>query len=264
MNSKIYSTVKLTWEQVAWYLESILSSILGRPFQCTCQSEEGDYWSVAAVNDRFSYGEIKQLLNHVQASGETGQCSLPVDAPSSRSVDMELSRLLLKEVIHTDWEEECITDEALWLIGVDMATIVLPDDDLLILGSLIVDSKKLWDKDEFIERLFDEGGTFTELVELCNRYVHDFHNELYWHYPVSDGCFNGAYFVPVREGILCLPYNVIDCENHECFESQGVRLCTAEEMRCFIHDWNQTDTELRNAMSAFYQFLTRKEANHEA
>ena len=259
--SKVYNTLKLTWEQVAWYLENILSGFLGRPIQCTCQAEDNSYWSVAATNDRFSYAEIERLLSYVRAAGKIGRGSLPVDAPDSRSLDMELARMLLQQVLHTTWEEECITDKALWLIGIQMDALSLPDtdQDLFFLGDLSIDCSKLWGKEEFVQYLFDEGGTFTQLADLCDRYVHEFHNELYWHFPISDGDFNGVYFVLVKEGILCLPYNVIDCEDHECFESQGVRLCTAEDLGFFIHDWNRTDTELRNAMSAFYQFLTRKE-----
>ena len=259
--NKVYNTLKLTWEQVAWYLESILSSLLGRPFQCTCQAEDNSYWSVASTNDRFSYAEIESLLRMVHATGKAGRGSLPVDAPDSRSLDMELARMLLKQVLHTTWEEECITDSALWLIGIQLDALSLLDTDqnLFVIGNLAIDCSKLWGKEEFVESLFDEGGTFTTMTDLC---VGEFGNELYWQFPVSDGAYNGVYFVLVKEGVLCLPYNVIDCENHECFESQGVRLCTAEEMGFFIHEWNRTDTELRNAMSAFYQFLTRKEGIH--
>ena len=262
--NKVYNTLKLTWEQVAWYLESILSSLLGRPFQCTCQAEDNSYWSVASTNDRFSYAEIESLLRMVHATGKAGRGSLPVDAPDSRSLDMELARMLLKQVLHTTWEEECITDSALWLIGIQLDALSLLDTDqnLFVIGNLAIDCSKLWGKEEFVESLFDEGGTFTTMTDLCDRYVGEFGNELYWQFPVSDGAYNGVYFVLVKEGVLCLPYNVIDCENHECFESQGVRLCTAEEMGFFIHEWNRTDTELRNAMSAFYQFLTRKEGLH--
>lgn len=262
--NKVYNTLKLTWEQVTWYLENILSGFLGRPIQCSCRAEDNSYWSVAAVNGRFSYAEIEHMLCFVQATGKTGRGSLPVDAPDSRSLDMELARLLLQKVLHTTWEEECITDTALWLIGIGKDALLSDvDQDLFVLDDLTIDCSKLWGKDELVERLFDEGGDFTQLAALCDRYVGEFGNELYWHFPVSDGAYNGVYFVLVKEGVLCLPYNVIDCEDHECFESPGARLCTAEEMGFFIHDWNRVDTDLRNAMSAFYQLLTRKEAGHE-
>ena len=179
--SKVYNTLKLTWEQVAWYLENILSGFLGRPIQCTCQAEDNSYWSVAATNDRFSYAEIERLLSYVRAAGKIGRGSLPVDAPDSRSLDMELARMLLQQVLHTTWEEECITDKALWLIGIQMDALSLPDtdQDLFFLGDLSIDCSKLWGKEEFVQYLFDEGGTFTQLADLCDRYVHEFHNELY-------------------------------------------------------------------------------------
>ena len=151
--SKVYNTLKLTWEQVAWYLENILSGFLGRPIQCTCQAEDNSYWSVAATNDRFSYAEIERLLSYVRAAGKIGRGSLPVDAPDSRSLDMELARMLLQQVLHTTWEEECITDKALWLIGIQMDALSLPDtdQDLFFLGDLSIDCSKLWGKEEFVQ-----------------------------------------------------------------------------------------------------------------
>lgn len=112
-------------------------------------------------------------------------------------------------------------------------------------------------KDEFVETLFSAGGTFTDLAALCEKYESAYGTPLYWMYPITDGRYNGCYFVAVQEGVLVLSYNVIDEENHEVFERESARLCSAEEMSSFLHDWNLQAGELSETLTSLLTFLKR-------
>ena len=57
-NIESFTTLKLELSRVAWYIGNLLSALLGRQIECTAQAEDDGYWSVAAVNDRFSNKEM--------------------------------------------------------------------------------------------------------------------------------------------------------------------------------------------------------------
>ena len=82
----------------------------------------------------------------------------------------------------------------------DQPSIAIPLPD----GSFLraVGYPKLMSKDEFVEKLFDDGGTFTALTNLCEDNEVDFGTPLYWMHPYTDGLYNGCYFALVREGVL--------------------------------------------------------------
>ena len=43
--------------------------------------------------------------------------ALPTESNTTRSLEMALSRALLKNILKLDWEREFFSDEGLWLIG---------------------------------------------------------------------------------------------------------------------------------------------------
>ena len=118
--------------------------------------------------------------------------------------------------------------------------------------------------EEFVKKLFDEGGTYTELTTLCEAYEYEYGTPLYWLHPFTDGKYNGCYFVMVREGVLVLSYDEIDGCDHEIFVKESARLCDAEEMRCFLTEWNVRSTVLTGTISSLLYFLERKEAGGDA
>lgn len=60
-----YTTLKLELSRVAWYLGNLLSALLGREIHCTAKAEDDIYWSVAAIDDRFSNSEVISLIRYV-------------------------------------------------------------------------------------------------------------------------------------------------------------------------------------------------------
>lgn len=58
----------------------------------------------------------------------------------------------------------------------------------------------------------------------------------------------GTFFVPVQEGILSLPYDVVEREDYEVFTLEDTALCDATSMEVFLEDWDSFSGQLRQAM----------------
>lgn len=263
---KRFTTLKLELSRVAWYLGNLLSALLGREIICTAQSEDGCYWGVRAVNDRFSNSKVIDLIQYVGGDATMIRCSIPPDSNSSKSISMELCEALLKHVLKLEWKQEFITEDALWLLGDWPEPVCLPeaDEDLIFIDSRVIDCSKLMTKDDFVEALFEDGGTFTALTDLCERNQKSFGTPLYWMHPYTDGLHNGCYFVLVMEGVLVVSYDAIDWEEHEVFERESARLCGFEEMQNFAWDYQKQTTEMLDTLNAFLFFLERREDRKHA
>ena len=174
---------------------------------------------------------------------------------------MDLCEALLKHVLKMYWKQEFVTEDALWLPGNWPEPIQLPeaDENLIFIDSRVIDCSKLMTMEDFVEKLFEEGGTFTALTNLCEDNEVDFGTPLYWMHPYTDGLYNGCYFVLVREGVLALSYDAIDWEDHEVFDRESARLCDADEMRSFYWEYKKRTGEMLDTMKAFLFFLERRE-----
>ena len=257
--SNILQTIKLSWEEVGTLVGSVISAALKREVICRGGFDDYDYWTVSDTTGRFSHEDLDILLDYVDASTEIRQIVFLGDSDTTVALDMELSQALLRKKLNTFWEQELIKEDGLWLIGID-------SEHLNYAGTITIDRKiismdTLWSKEELVEQLFDAGGSETALSDVCDRYVKQYGNQLYWSYPITDGEYNGVYFVLVQEGVLCLPYDVIDGEEYELFERDGVRLLSAEEMGYFISDWKRASRELEEVMDSFMNYLKARERN---
>ena len=253
------TALKLTCEFISRQFEKILSLLLGRPFICHTRCEDDSYWSVSAVNDTFTNAEIVHLVKAVNGSDKMLSLALPIDSNTSRSLEMDLCRALLQYFLKLQWDTEFVVKDAVWILGdfCPCGGILDINPNLLSVDSQIIDCSRLMPKDEFVETLFSAGGTFTDLAALCEKYESAYGTPLYWMYPITDGRYNGCYFVAVQEGVLVLSYNVMDEENHEVFERESARLCSAEEMSSFLHDWNLQAGELSETLTSLLTFLKR-------
>ena len=162
---QMLSALKLPWDAISRYLETLISAILGRFFTCSTKGENDDYWRTSVLCDTFTNVEIVRLVNAVNGDDNMLRHALPVDSTASRSLEMGLCQALLKRALKLDWENEFVSPDALFIIGKFPAAPKLPDvnQDLIHIDSATIDSSTLMSKDEFLEKLFDEGGTFTDL-----------------------------------------------------------------------------------------------------
>ena len=258
---QIYQTLKLNWEEIGTLTGTMISVVLKRDVTCRAAFDDYNYWTVSDTAGRFSHDDLDMLLDYVDADSEIRKIVFGFDSDTTEALDMELSQALLRKKLNTAWERELVTEDGLWLVGIDSGR--LNYTGTITISGRIISMDTLWPKDEFVKRLFEAGGSEADLSDLCDRYVKQYGNQLYWPYPISDGEYNGVYFVLVQEGVLCLPYDEIDKDEYEIFEEDGVRLLTAEEMGYFISDWKRESCELEKVMNIFRNYLKARENNVE-
>lgn len=254
---QIYQTLKLSWEEIGTLTGTMISVVLKRDVTCRAAFDDYNYWTVSDTAGRFSHDDLDILLDYVDADSEIRKIVFGFDSDTTEALDMELAQALLKKKLNTSWERELVTEDGLWLVGIDSGR--LNYTGTITINGRIISMDTLWPKDEFVKRLFEAGGSEADLSDLCDRYVKQYGDQLYWPYPISDGEYNGVYFVLVQEGVLCLPYDEIDKDEYEIFEEDGVRLLTAEEMGYFISDWKRESCELEKVMNIFRNYLKARE-----
>lgn len=261
-----YTALKLPWVQVAKYVSSLVSAVLEREITCEARREDDEYWSVAAENDCFTNVEVVRLVKAVDGNERMLSFALPVDSNTTKSLEMDLCSALLKRAMNLVWDTEFVTAEALWVTDRFPEDAMLPEPNrhLLYVDSAVVDCRELMPMEEFVRKLFEEGGTYTDLTSICEAYEFEYGTPLYWMHPFTDGKYNGCYFVMVQEGVLVISYDEIDGCDHEIFVKESARLCDAEEMRCFLTEWNIRSTVLTGTISSLLNFLERKEATPDA
>ena len=262
---KIYSTVKLEWDRVAVCLEEMLSMILATNIRCKCRCEDNNYWSVAATNHDFTVPEIRRLLMTVQAPESWYSSNIPTDSETSKSLDMDLCRALLQEILKTKWTEELVSDDALWIIGVDMKHFGLPEKckEIYYINGCAVSMENLMDKDVFIQKLVDEGGNFLALRDVGNENSQIFRDCLFWQYPLFGNGYHGRYLVLVKEGVLMLPYNTVTDEDREIFEKDAIRLARSQDIRNMLVDLQQFNKNLQETLRCLFSLVSFKEGKYE-
>lgn len=85
------------------------------------------------------------------------------------------------------------------------------------IDNLCIDLSKLKSKKELIAQFEENGATHSSLMDFCEEYMEQYHNELCWHYPITDELHLGVFFVLVSEGVFCIPYDEVDNMDYELF-----------------------------------------------
>ena len=109
-----------------------------------------------------------------------------------------------------------------------------------------------------IAYLHENGATHTALMDFCADYMEQYHNELCWNYPISDGLHLGTFLILVREGVLSLPYDDADKVDYELFCLDDARMCDRESIEEFLNDWEDFALDLWSvlrSMKAYYRCL---------
>ena len=258
-------SLKLNWGQIAYYAQRLISDIIARPVHIECNAAD-DFWDFAVVGERFITEEILELLRYVKASDSVIADAMPEDMRKSRSLGMELSRELLKKILKCTWEAENVSEHELWLLNISGDYTGLPeiDEGICFIGKTVIDRNKLWSSSELTKKLTSAGATYTELTELCGRYVEDFGNELKWHYMCTESEFSGTLFVVVKEGVLCLPYSEVDTQGEIHFNMESARLCNSDSMGYYINAFDHYASYLFKTMGELKKFIKETEAKqHE-
>ncbi len=262
MNKKQeYKALRIPYGQVSWYIGQLVSIVLSRPICCMAHHDDYDYWSVSTIDTKLSNSEIASLVEFVKGGSMMYSRAIPTDSNFSKSMDMELCQALLKYALNLQWTAEYPDTDALWLMGQWNQPPVFPstDADMVFLNGKTVNIKDLPSKEDVVTKIFAAGGSFSDLVEVYERYVQPFGMELYWHYPISDEYYSGTYFALVQEGVLAIAYNYMDECDHELFSEDSVKLLSAEQLGWYIQRWEEYSAMLQAGMGALYCFQSRRE-----
>ena len=95
-------------------------------------------------------------------------------------------------------------------------------------------------------------------MDFCDPYREKYHNDICWPYPISDGKHLGTFLVPVKEGILSIPYDDADKVDYEIFCLDDIRMFDISALETLIDDWDNFSTELRSAMLGMKAFLLQE------
>lgn len=257
---QLYPTRKLTWPEAAKLAQKRVEEILHKEVPCQMALEDETYWTLYSPTYMFSTKELELLLQAGRATKEVWEEAIPQEGNASRSLGMELTRLLLKQALHGQWSQEHCTEEGLWLLDYCSCGAQRP---ALRLPGVWVNLKDLKSHRELLDYLVKHGPTHSSLMDFCEEYREKYHNDLCWPYPISDGNHMGTFFVPVQEGILSLPYDRVEREDYEIFTLEDARLCDATSMEVFLEDWDSFSGQLRQAMENMAWALRRLERKNE-
>lgn len=257
MKKEYYPSLKLELGKVSYYLQKLISEVLERKIVCATKVESNDYWGIVIVNNKLSLSDLRKLLSYVNADDKTVEGTMPEDSKSTRYLGMLLSSKLLKKALNASWQEEYVTEKALWLIDVDY--IVLSnteiDSNICFVGNTAVDTSDLLSQQDLKYRLETEDADYNTLINICEEHQKKYGDFLFWKYPISDGEHSGVYFVLVKEGVMAIPYNSVDNDCFEWFVLSDIKLCSHLDMIDFISEWEEYSNRLENQMASFKDFL---------
>lgn len=259
MKKEYYPSLKLELGKVSYYIQKLISEILNRNLVCVAKVESNDFWGVCIVNSRVSLSDLRKLLSFVNADDITVEETMPEDSKSTHYLGVRLCTELLKKALDANWQEEYITEKAIWLIDVNY--IVLSnteiDSNICFVGNSAVDTRDLLSAQDIKSGLETGGADYNTLVNLCEEHQKRYGDHLFWDYPISDGEHSGVYFVLVKEGVLAIPYNSIDNDCFEWFVLSDIKLCSHLDINDFISEWEEYSNRLENQMASFKEFLGR-------
>ena len=78
-----------------------------------------------------------------------------------------------------------------------------------------LNSEELPTMKELLSEIEENGGTDAALAGLREKQYRQYCCELIWRYPISQGDSAGGFLMPVREGILWIPYDAMEKEAGE-------------------------------------------------
>ena len=263
----ILQTLRIELRDAAVWLSRKLSVLLEREIICEASADDYDYWALKCLNDRFSLADLCRLLSHVNVSKEMIEVTIPADADSCSGIDVSLCNALLQEILHTGWDHQLVQGDAVYLIGINQDTLTYPPfvPNVPRIGSLRICSELLMGKEELLDALSEDKdkNNCSSLAAVSERNIEFFGNELYWQYPLSDDMHNGMYFVLVREGVLCIPYDRVEEDVYEILLTHEAHLCNSEEMQNYMDDWSEYSSRLSSTMRSLQENIILKELEND-
>ena len=112
-----YTAFRMDWGCIAHHLSDLISELLERDVSCKAGIIEYDYWGLSLCEGTFTIVEIANLINYVDGGKAMYANAIPTDSTRTKSLSMDLCQALMKKALDSDWVEELIREDALWIIG---------------------------------------------------------------------------------------------------------------------------------------------------
>lgn len=90
---------------------------------------------------------------------------------------------------------------------------------------------------ELLAEIMDNGSTDAALAKLREKQQEKYHNDLIWRYPISQGSAAGGFIMPVREGILWIPYDEMEKEAGEILLTGDAELLDEDACEMMADDF---------------------------
>lgn len=90
---------------------------------------------------------------------------------------------------------------------------------------------------ELLAEIVDNGGTDAALAKLREKQQEKYRNDLIWRYPISQGTAAGGFIMPVREGILWIPYDEMEKEAGEILLTDDAELLDEDTCEIMAGDF---------------------------
>lgn len=251
-------TIKLTWEEIDEIIRNTLYLILLKKIECESTNDDNDYWGVALTSYSLTMDELTKIYDFFGATDKEREEAFALDeGPMLNALGMRIASKMIRRKLLCKWEQEFATDEGLWLIGCTM----LHETDINGVKIMFDDLKS---KKELFEFFNNNGPSHASLMDFCDEYRKKYRNELCWNYPISDGVHLGTFFVLVREGILCLPYDNADKIDYELFTIDECKMLDLESLEGLMTDWRRFSDDLYGTMRDFREYLVSTEKIKDA
>ena len=112
----------------------------------------------------------------------------------------------------------------------------------------MLNSDELPTMKELLMEIDENGGTDAALAGLREKQYRQYCCELIWRYPISQGDSAGGFLMPVREGILWIPYDEMEKEAGEVLRTCDAVLLDEAACRTYAEDFRAYADELCNAL----------------
>ena len=119
-------------------------------------------------------------------------------------------------------------------------------------------------KDELLEQLSEGGYTDRELSHIRDEMMEKLGFDPVWRYPFCHDGGLGAVLIPVKEGFLWLPYNIIDIEDNEVYDAENARLLDAESCEHLLQEMQEYVESLAAVMRYVVDELKESESKKKA
>ncbi len=244
---------EISWEAVSRFISNELFRILGKEIKCKAKMDDYDYWAVNFLRYKMPIDEIEKICCHLDANDVERSDAFPTEKEDHvKSFGVAIANKLLSSAIRCFWRNMLATKDKLYLIDCE-------ERESLVIGHERVFFDLLKSKQELIDYLSENGPNEPSLAEFCYEYGERHKNSLYWHYPIGDEMYLGAYIVLVKEGILCLPYKDADEKNYESFCLEETRFLTGDDIFLMKTEFCRYADGMSKTLETLTKYIAEKE-----